>query len=79
MNEQYRIVRVGGSIYTVTGINSNLQGLEYRPYGDKNECLARAEKLATRHARKGSGGRKGHKTVVRSGNIFCVVKVEGAP
>lgn len=70
----YKVVRMG-SEYHVVLASYDGSGLEYRPYGSYQECLERAERLATTRARNNSGPRKGKRIVVRRGDVFIVQKV----
>lgn len=63
-------------VYHVVPASYDGPGTRYAPNGTRSECLARAERLATIRARKGSGGRKGRRTVKREGDSFVIVKAD---
>ena len=71
---QYKVVR-SHNIYSVVPATSDVAGTQFGKPGDKGDCLQRAEQMATRQARKASGGKKGRHTVERKGDSFVVVKV----
>jgi hypothetical protein len=71
---EYKIVR-SRNVYSVVPAASDVAGTQFGKLGDKNDCLKRAEQMATRQARKASGGKKGYHTVERKGDAFEVLKV----
>lgn len=71
----HKIVRTFGNFHVVP-VSFDGPGTRYGAAGTRSDCLARAERLATTAARKGSGGRKGRRYVKRQGDSFYILKAD---
>lgn len=71
----HKIVRTFGNFHVVPASYDG-PGTRYGACGTRSECLVRAERLATKRARNGAGGRKGRRYVKREGDSFYILKAD---